>query len=198
MNTPNFIRNTIGLVFGVFTLLRGQSPHPDSCRHGGVAADTASAAEVVAQTATIRQPDSRHWLWSDLEFTGGQLTLPFKIRPKADTRSFRLTTDVTVGGFVGVTKRLSQVKEVFLTIPLAAGLTFINLNDDNTFLDKAVQETEVVPGLTWSTGLILQLEKYSLGFMFGKDYASDVGNQWHYHGRTWWSFGIGFTFVRGE
>lgn len=197
MNTPNFIRNTIGLVFGVFTLLKGQSPHVDSCRHQAPAPDTIAAVATAAKAAVIR-PASRHWLWDNLEFTGGQLTLPFKIRPKADTRSFRLTTDVTVGGFVGVTKRLSKVKEIFLTIPLAAGLTFINLNDDNTFLDRAVQETEVVPGLTWSTGLIFQLEKYSLGFMFGKDYASDVGNQWKYHGRMWWSFGIGFTFVRGE
>lgn len=197
MNTPNFIRNTIGLVFSAITLLRGQSPHTDSCRHRAVSADTAIAAATVSEAAAIR-PVSRHWLWDNLEFTGGQLTLPFKIRPKADTRSFRLTTDVTVGGFVGVTKRLSRAKEIFLTLPLAAGLTFINLNDDNTFLDRSVQETEVVPGLTWSTGLILQLEKYSLGFMFGKDYASDVGNQWNYHGRMWWSFGIGFTFVRGE
>ena len=197
MNTPNFIRNTIGLVFGVFTLLRGQSPHTDSCRHRVVSTDTAIAATTVTEVAAI-SPVSRHWLWDNLEFTGGQLTLPFKIRPKADTRSFRLTTAVTVGGFVGVTKRLSKVKEIFLTIPLAAGLTFINLNDDNTFLDRAIQETEVVPGLTWSTGLILQLEKYSLGFMLGKDYASDVGNQWQYHGRMWWSFGIGFTFVKGE
>ena len=196
MIAQNFIQTTIGLVFGVFTLLKGQSPCTDACRHSTPSADSAAAATTVA--SEMISPSGKSRFWEHLEFTGGQLTLPFKIRPKAETESFRLTTDVTVGGFVGMTKRLSSVKEIFLTIPLAAGLTFINLNNDNTFLDKSVQEAEVVPGITWSTGLILQLEKYSLGFMLGKDYASEVGNQWKYHGRVWWSFGIGFTFVREE
>lgn len=196
MITPNFIKTTVGLVFGVFTLLKGQSPCPDSCRHRSPSPADSATMEAPAESHII--PANKGWFWQHLEITGGQLTLPFKIRPKADTHSFRLTTDVTVGGFVGMTKRLSRVKEIFLTIPLAAGLTFINLNDDNTSLDRSVQEAEVVPGLTWSTGLVLQLEKYSLGVMFGKDYASEVGNQWQYHGRMWWSFGIGFAFVRGD
>ena len=196
MFSPNFIQTTVGLIFGVFTLLKGQSPCTDACRHSAPPADSAAAATTVA--SEMISPSGKSRFWEHLEFTGGQLTLPFKIRPKAETESFRLTTDVTVGGFVGMTKRLSSIKEIFLTIPLAAGLTFINLNNDNTFLDKSVQEAEVVPGITWSTGLILQLEKYSLGFMLGKDYASEVGNQWKYHGRVWWSFGIGFTFVREE
>lgn len=126
------------------------------------------------------------------------MTLPFKIRPKADTRSFRLTTDVTIGAYAGLTKRLSEKKEISLTIPLAAGLTFINLNDGNTSFDLALQEAEVIPGLTWCTGFILQVESYSIGLLFGKDYASEIGDQWQYHRRLWWSFGIGFNFVGGN
>jgi hypothetical protein len=78
---------------------------------------------------------------------------------------------------------------------MTGGLTFINLNNGNTALDRSFEDTEVVPGLTWSTGLILQLEQYTLGLMFGKDYASEIGNQWEHHGKLWWSFGIGFSFA---
>ncbi|MBL7826635.1 MAG: hypothetical protein JNJ57_08400, partial [Saprospiraceae bacterium] len=73
----------------------------------------------------------------------------------------------------------------------------INLNENNTTLTMdAGQDMDVVPGITWSTGLIFQLEQYSIGLMVGKDYASNVGNQWEYHGKMWWSFGIGFVFLQ--
>jgi len=136
--------------------------------------------------------------WEDVQVTGGQLTLPFKIRPKEETQSFRLTTDVTVGAYIGLSKRISGRKNYFLTIPLAAGLTFISLNNGNTTLARDLDEAEVVPGITWCLGAILQLEQYSLGLMLGKDYASEVGNQWAHHGQTWWSFAIGFAFTGGE
>jgi len=32
--------------------------------------------------------------------------------------------------------------------------------------------------------------------MIGKDYASEIGNEWEYHGKLWWSFGIGFVFLQ--
>lgn len=134
-----------------------------------------------------------------LRFTGGQLTIPFKIRKKAEHGTFRLTTDVTLGAFIGLTKKLSEKKEHYLTIPMTAGLTFININDNNTSMEfKAADEgssNDVVPGLTWSTGILLQLDQYSLGFIFGKDYASEVGDQWLYHRKLWWSFGLGFSFT---
>jgi len=136
------------------------------------------------------------WLWRNVHVTGGQLTVPFKIRKSPENHTFRLTTDVTLGGYVGYTRKLSAEKNYFVTIPLTAGLTFINLNNNNTSVSRAESDAEVVPGLTWSTGLILQMEQYSLGLMLGKDYASDVGNQWEYHGKLWWSFGIGFVFLQ--
>lgn len=137
------------------------------------------------------------FLWRNAHVTGGQITLPFKIRRSPEHNTFRLTTDVTLGGYIGYTRRISKKHEHYLTVPLTAGLTFINLSDNNTSLDRAEAfDEEVVPGLTWSTGLILQLEKYSLGLMFGKDYASSVGDQWEYHGKLWWSFGVGFVFLQ--
>lgn len=136
------------------------------------------------------------WLWRDAHVTGGQLTLPFKIRKSREHNTFRLTTDVTLGGYIGYTRRLSRKRDFFLTVPLTAGLTFINVNDNNTTLDLSASDTEVVPGLTWSSGIIIQMDKYNFGLLFGKDYASNVGNQWEYHGKLWWSFGIGFVFLQ--
>jgi len=134
-----------------------------------------------------------------LQITGGQLTIPFKIRPKAENGTFRLTTDVTLGAFIGLTKKLSENKEHYLTIPITAGLTFVNINDNNTSMEFAAAAadggTDVVPGLSWSSGILLQLDQYNLGLIFGKDYASEVGNQWIYHGKLWWSFGLGFSFT---
>ena len=156
------------------------------------------AAAQAPCTETAPEADSTgiRNLGQKLHFTGGQITLPFKIRPKADTESFRLTTDVTLGGYIGLKYQLSEKRNYSLTLPLSAGLTFINLNNGNTTLDRTLDDAEVVPGLTWATGIILQLDQYNIGLMFGKDYASEIGNQWQYHGKTWWSFGIGFSFLQ--
>jgi hypothetical protein len=136
------------------------------------------------------------WLLKNARVTGGQITLPFKIRKSQENETFKLTTDVTLGGYIGYTRKIALEKDYYLTVPLTAGLTFINLNNNNTALAVEAAESDVVPGITWSTGLVFQLDQYSLGLMFGKDYASDVGNQWAYHGKLWWSFGIGFVFLQ--
>ncbi len=192
MKPPNIIQiSLIGLILHIGC--PSFSQEPDSS-----AADEPVISEEQTPNEKKEKPNylfpGKRGLLKNVQVTGGQLTLPFKIRPKATTNSFRLTTDVTVGAYIGLTKRLSDKKEYRVIFPVAAGLTFVNLNDSNTTLDQPLQEAEVVPGLTWSTGLILVLDKYSLGLMLGKDYASEVGNQWNYHGRIWWSFGIGFAF----
>ncbi|HAD10960.1 MAG TPA: hypothetical protein DCF33_00840 [Saprospirales bacterium] len=134
----------------------------------------------------------------NLGVTGGQLTIPFKIRRKEENQTFRLTTDVTLGAYIGLTQKLSTERNYHLTVPVTAGLTFVNINNNNTSLEFSAGdggETEVVPGLTWSTGIILQLEEYNFGFILGKDYAGEVGDQWIYHRQWWWSFGLGFSFT---
>lgn len=148
------------------------------------------------QNVASKADDEGFWLWRDASISGGQLTLPFKIRESPENHTFRLTTDVTLGGYVGYTRKISKKKDFFLTLPLTAGLTFINLTNNNTAVARTDSEAEVIPGLTWSTGMIFQMEQYSFGLMLGKDYASEVGDQWQYHGKLWWSFGIGFVFLQ--
>lgn len=176
---------TGGLLFFAISFLAAQ----------GVDEQCGASAAVVSDSSD-EPPDERFWLWRNAQVTGGQLTLPFKIRRTQEHNTFKLTTDVTLGGYIGYTRRLSEKREFYLTIPITAGLTFINLNDNNTTLNLEMSDTDVVPGLTWSTGVILQMDKYNIGLLFGKDYAGNVGDQWEHHGKLWWSFGVGFVFLQ--
>ena len=197
MKQPHLCFAIAGLCFGGSPRSLGQPAVMDS---------TAPVLPAVCQKC--KAPDStarctvspvKNSFLQGIEVTGGQLTIPFKIRPKAEHGTFRLTTDVTLGAFIGLTKKISEKKEHYLTIPMTAGLTFININNNNTALEFSMAdegETDVVPGLTWSSGLILQLEQYNVGLIFGKDYASEVGDQWLYHRKLWWSFGLGFSFTK--
>lgn len=204
MKRPHICLAIAGLCIGASPRCFGQSSACDTCAHKVQAkVSQQSPAPIPDSSAAhkaVPQPAIRRKYLDGIKVTGGQLTVPFKIRRKAEHGTFRLTTDVTLGAFVGLTKRLSEGKENYLTIPLTAGLTFVNINDNNTVLEfTAAAEnggTDVVPGLTWSSGLILQLDQYSLGLIFGKDYASEVGDQWLYHRKWWWSFGLGFSFTK--
>ena len=176
---------TIGLVFLFFNFIAAQP------ENNSLESDSISTADTVRHNL-----QSGFWLFRHARVTGGQLTLPFKIRKIHERETFRLTTDVTMGGYVGYTRKLSVQGDYRLTIPLTAGLTFINLNDNNTSAARSETDAAVVPGLTWSTGLILQMDRYNIGLLCGKDYASEVGNDWEYHGKWWWSFAIGFVFLQ--
>lgn len=160
-----------------------------------VAQSTANVDSTAPAAAAGPAVPGKFMLLKDWEFNGGQLTLPFKIRPKPDNHSFRLTTDVTIGGYIGASKSLSKKHDYRLLIPITAGLTFINLDSNNTSLDLEGTSADVVPGITWSSGLILLLGDCNVGLVFGKDYASNVGDDWEYNGKWWWSFAIGYTFV---
>ncbi|MCB0762693.1 MAG: hypothetical protein KDC12_14285 [Flavobacteriales bacterium] len=129
------------------------------------------------------------------DFTSGVMTIPFKFRPRLDTTEFTMTTDITLGPYMGVTHRLSETKPYFLTLAGTLGVAFINLNDNTTSNENNESTTGIVPGLTWSTGLILQLDDFSLGYVLGQDFASEVGHDWMYHSRIWHSFAIGYNFL---
>lgn len=134
-------------------------------------------------------------LWQ-LKPAVGQLTLPFKLRPKLDTTEFQMTTDVTVGGFVGPKFRISRRNPVFLTIPATLGLTFININDNTTSKEASGSPSGIVPGVSWSVGVVTEINKFNIGIVTGQDYASSVGDDWIYQGEFWLSFAIGYSFIK--
>lgn len=132
------------------------------------------------------------------KITTGLLTIPFKLRPEQDDKNFTMTTDVTIGPYLGFTKRISKRNPYYLTLPATLGLSFININDNTTSNVQSEPNIGVVPGYTWSTGLILQLNKFDVGFVLGQDFASDVGDDWIYQGKIWYSFAIGYSFAKSE
>jgi len=140
--------------------------------------------------------------WRNYRITSGLLTVPFKLRPKMveniDTTNFNLTTDVTLGPYIGVTKRFSKRNPFYVTVPATLGLSFININNNTTSNQIMNGEIGVVPGISWSSGLVFQFDKFNLGFVLGRDYASGIGDDWIYQGETWYSFAIGYSFFNDE
>lgn len=142
--------------------------------------------------------DVRMNVAKNYKITTGLLTIPFKIRPYQDSLNFKMTTDVTIGPYIGITKRISKRSNNYLTIPATLGLSFINISSGNTINQNPNSDIDVIPGFTWSSGLIIQFNKFSIGYVFGQDYASGVGNDWVYQGKMWHSFAIGYSFLKGD
>lgn len=140
---------------------------------------------------------STAWKWNRLAFSSGQLTVPFKLRPPTAGNSFSMTTDVTIGAYAGLKKRISKRQNFFLTLPVVAGLTLINVNDNTTTPGGVSDRSSGVhPGWTVATGLVAQLNSFNIGVVMGWDFASDVGKTWIYQGKQWISFGIGYSFLK--
>ena len=200
MKQPHLCFAIVGLCFGISPRGLGQPAILDSVPTEKIrGCERCKAADSTATKCSTPQIHPEQKFYQGFRVTGGQLTIPFKIRPKAEHGTFRLTTDVTLGAFIGLTKKISEKKDHYVTIPMTAGLTFININNNNTSLEFAATDdggTDVVPGLSWSSGVLLQLDQYNIGLIFGKDYASEVGDQWLYHRKWWWSFGLGFSFAK--
>lgn len=131
------------------------------------------------------------------QITAGQLTLPFKLRPKQGETKFQMTTDVTIGAYGGIRKRISRIKPIYLTVPFVLGLSFINVNENTTTnTGTADIKSGITPGWTWSSGLVVQTNQLNIGFVFGRDYASGYASDWIYHNKPWYSFAIGYSFLK--
>jgi hypothetical protein len=124
-------------------------------------------------------------------FTTGLLTVPFKIRPKIDSVNWDMTTDVTIGSYLGFGWRINHYKPQYITFPISAGLTFVNLKNNTT---SNTDGPDLVPGITVATGIIFQLDNFNFGGVVGCDWAP--GNDWiHHRMPLWFSFSIGHTFL---
>jgi hypothetical protein len=123
--------------------------------------------------------------------------VPFKLRPKQGDTKFQMTTDVTVGAYGGIRKRISKYSPTYLTIPIVLGLSFINVTQNTTTnTGTADLKSKITPGWTWATGIVIQTNVLNLGFIIGKDYASGFAEDWIYYDKTWYSFGIGYSFLK--
>jgi|688.fasta_scaffold48856_3 hypothetical protein len=127
---------------------------------------------------------------------GANVSLPFKLRPKTDGQNSRLTPDITLGGYLGARWRISRKEPFYVTVPIVTlGLATLPISDqtDGSNPDKG---DGMVLGTTFSLGTVFQLNDFQFGFLMGWDHATgELGKNWIYNGKTWYSFSIGFSFL---
>jgi hypothetical protein len=136
---------------------------------------------------------SLKWKYST-KLASGFMTVPFKLRPKQDSVNFNITTDITLGAYIGVKKRISRKGNNFIVLPATLGLSYINVGNSETSNVNTKGNSSVVPGWTWSTGLLFDLNGFNVGVVLGQDFASGVGKNWLYNKKMWYSFSIGYSF----
>lgn len=129
----------------------------------------------------------------------GTLLAPIKIRPEkkidaTNTVPWELSTDITLGQYIGYRFPLSKINPYYLTVPtLTLGTSLLSINSSNT---APKSETSTTLGLTWSTGIILDLNGFNIGFLLGKDYApGKAGKDWIYNEEIWFSIGFGINLT---
>lgn len=125
----------------------------------------------------------------------GSLVVPIKARPKVGSTPFDFTTDFTVGSSIGAKMRLSPTQPHYLSIVGVFGVSTIDVGPETTggFVTSMTKYSALTPGL----GIILEFDGFQIGLVAGKDYlGGNVSNEWIYDGKTWWSFGIGYEFLR--
>jgi hypothetical protein len=130
---------------------------------------------------------------------GANLSIPFKIRPQTDSINMKITPEISLGGFIGLRKRLNRYKPIYLYAPvITAGVTTIGINKDNV-IDETNTDTKdgLVLARTFSVGSFIEFNSFQLGFLLGWDKAGgEIAKDWIYNDRLWYSFSIGYNFLR--
>lgn len=132
---------------------------------------------------------------------GATFALPFKMRPETHGQNMKLTPEIQLGGYAGCRIRLTRHSDFSITLPtITLGVSTLGVNDNNTINENASQ-TDIAPdglvlGRTVSLGAILQYNNFQMGVVMGWDKASgEIGKNWIYNDKPWYSFSIGFSFL---
>jgi len=127
---------------------------------------------------------------------GANISLPFKLRPETNNQNIKITPDLTLGGYLGMKFRISRTKPYYLNAPVVTlGLATLTINDNSNTSTPSKGDGTVL-GITRSTGLIFQLDGFQFGFIAGRDRAAgEIGKDWIYNDKTWYSFSIGYSFL---
>jgi hypothetical protein len=133
-----------------------------------------------------------------LRLITGTMLAPIKIRPEVNVEGtvvpWELSTDIALGQYLGLRIPISKKNPFYITIPtFTLGTSLLSINRSNTSPES---ESSTTLGLTWSTGVILDLNSFNIGFLIGRDYAPGVsGSDWIYNEKTWLSIGFGINFT---
>jgi len=124
------------------------------------------------------------------------LTIPIKIRPKIDGAPIQFLGETAIGTYIGFQKGVvnyaaqkpSSVSNTFFAF---GAPTMVRLNINST----ENKSDDVLLGLSFGAGYLLNLNSYQIGIVGGLDYISgNASTTWIYQGRPWVSFSIGYDF----
>lgn len=134
----------------------------------------------------------------NVSFTTGILVVPLKIRPRLDeNRPFTYTTDVTLGTSFGFKTRINKFKHQYLNLAGYFGLTSVSI--DSVTTDGFVNQSLTQPAITLAVGTIFEVDGFQVGFVMGSDMISgEIGDNWVYNFKPWWSIGLGYQFLSGK
>ena len=132
---------------------------------------------------------------------GAAFSVPFKLRPKTAGQNIKITPELSLGGCLGFKMRLSRDYPIYISAPVVTlGLATLAINDNNngTTVTDPPEEKKgdgTVLGITGSVGAIFQIKDFQIGLVLGWDRAAgELGKDWIYNNRPWFSFSIGFSF----
>jgi len=135
------------------------------------------------------------WLYNSKPNVG-TLVVPIKMRPKQGDVPFDFTTDFTLGSSFGYSFRMSHYQPNYLSIVGVFGVTSVGV-DSTTTKGTITQPNTKLSAITPGIGVIAEISNFQIGAVVGWDIVGGVtGENWIYNGKTWFSFGIGYQFLR--
>jgi hypothetical protein len=126
------------------------------------------------------------------------LALPFKLRRAIPGFNTTLDQGIQIAGSFGWRWRISDTRDYHVDFPVvSAGLTTLNI--DMGTAPAAHDSNTHTLGVTASSGVVLELSDFQLGIMMGVDRATgDTGKDWRYNGKLWYSFSVGYSFLKND
>ena len=132
--------------------------------------------------------------WAPKLVTGATIATPFKFRPKIGDKNYIFTPELSLGPFIGMNFRMDKKLPIFLNTILSAGINSINISD-NVQVDKD-EKDGLALGFYGSIGAVIQINDFQVGALYGYDFVSgEIGKNWLYNEKPWFSFSIGFNFL---
>lgn len=139
----------------------------------------------------------RTWL-ANYKANTGVLVIPMKMRGTRAGVPFDFTTDFTLGSSFGFSFRTSHYKPNYLSIVASFGVTSVGVDSTTTRGYLTGPKTNL-GAITPGVGLIMEVSNFQIGAVVGWDIVGGVtGQNWIYNGQTWFSFGIGYQFLKKE
>lgn len=162
-------------------------------------ASTSSNQFYCIKSADYKEPAIRKryktWLYN-AKPNVGTLVVPIKFRPKQGNIPSDFTTDFTLGSSFGYSFRMSHYQPNYLSIVGVFGVTSVGV-DSLTTEGFVKQPNTKLSAVTPGIGLIIEISGFQIGAVVGWDFVGGTtGQKWVYNNKPWFSFGIGYQFLR--